>query len=365
MIDYLNEFYSDSLLLGWAFLFFFGFYLLFAIADKSEQVANYNRARKILGLALIIWGVQVLIHWFFKCRESNVLIAAAVNLSIYFFCAQLMGYAFISLLNHKYISRKRVKFDIIKSILFAIVVWSAVLIAPETLTKPILYVTSAGFFIDVVILCKNFFKSYYGAKKQTEDFYSENVNHYIKWISNSVYFTIIAGLSGAILSFAPVWVATMYMMIGLLIFIYIFVSFQNYMVHYKYVDAVVVTDKDENVKENVITKTALKNIKLKIDEWIEQKGYLESSINVENLARSLGTNRTYLSTYINDEYSENFRQFISRLRINEAKELFLKKNINVTDVASNVGFSNASHFSRTFKQLENMSPQEWRNKNIS
>ena len=134
------------------------------------------------------------------------------------------------------------------------------------------------------------------------------------------------------------------------------------MMYYEYVDAAVVVDEavDEAVEAEIQpTKAAVLQLRERVEQWISEKGYTDSSINIVVLARVLSTNWTNLSAYINEVYACNFRQFITRLRIEEAKRLLAEEQMNVMDVSATVGFSTHSHFSRSFKQFADMSPQEW------
>ena len=58
-----------------------------------------------------------------------------------------------------------------------------------------------------------------------------------------------------------------------------------------------------------------------LSRWIENKGFLQAELTIEDLARQLGTNRTYLSTFINSHYGVPFRQWIASLRIAESKKM--------------------------------------------
>ena len=95
--------------------------------------------------------------------------------------------------------------------------------------------------------------------------------------------------------------------------------------------------------------------------WIEKKLYLRAGVTIEKTARQIGTNRYYLSEYINTTYSMIFRQWINHLRITEAQSLLRQyPNMTVKDIALLSGFINNSHFGKIFLQITNYSPQKWR-----
>ena len=56
-------------------------------------------------------------------------------------------------------------------------------------------------------------------------------------------------------------------------------------------------------------------------EALDEKVYLEPGIELVGLANRIGTNRTYLSNIIHDEYGQNFAEFINSRRIKYAIEM--------------------------------------------
>ncbi|MET3207884.1 UNVERIFIED_CONTAM: transcriptional regulator GlxA family with amidase domain [Paenibacillus sp. PvR008] len=50
----------------------------------------------------------------------------------------------------------------------------------------------------------------------------------------------------------------------------------------------------------------------------------------------------------------------SRLRISEAKKLLERQGGKIYEIATTVGFDNAKHFNKVFRELEGMTPQQFR-----
>lgn len=103
--------------------------------------------------------------------------------------------------------------------------------------------------------------------------------------------------------------------------------------------------------------------KLDISSFLESKGYCEKGINLQTLAAKFCTNAKYMSQHINSEYGTDFRSFISKLRLDEAKSLLLEDDGSRTleDVAISVGLDGASSLVRLFNKLEGTTPNKWRN----
>lgn len=97
----------------------------------------------------------------------------------------------------------------------------------------------------------------------------------------------------------------------------------------------------------------------------EDKIFLRKNLRVDDVAILVGTNRTYISRILKDEYNCNFWDFINRKRIEYAKEQALQDQaLRIDDLAEICGFSHGSTFSRTFRQYEEITFKEWRKKSI-
>lgn len=123
-----------------------------------------------------------------------------------------------------------------------------------------------------------------------------------------------------------------------------------------------VADKTESspvVHETRHTKGA--RLEQRINEWKEEKLYLTDQININDIAERLGTDRRYLSRFINEHYGINFSRWISEMRIEEAKLLMEQKpDEGLEWVALQTGFSSLSYFSKVFSQVVGVSPKKWR-----
>jgi AraC-like DNA-binding protein len=88
--------------------------------------------------------------------------------------------------------------------------------------------------------------------------------------------------------------------------------------------------------------------------------YLQHNFTLQRAAELTGTNRTYLSKAINDVLKQNFSAYINELRINEAiRQISSKSNpkeINVSGLASEVGFGSRTSFIAAFTKKTGMLP---------
>ena len=56
----------------------------------------------------------------------------------------------------------------------------------------------------------------------------------------------------------------------------------------------------------------------------------------------------------------NFTDYLSRVRIEKAKNLLLNPNLRISEIAYEVGFQSLTHFNRVFKKIIDQSPTQYR-----
>jgi AraC-like DNA-binding protein len=100
------------------------------------------------------------------------------------------------------------------------------------------------------------------------------------------------------------------------------------------------------------------------DVFDQQKMYLDPELRLKDVIRILGTNKKYLYQAINDNTDTNFRTFINRYRIDEAKRIMengMQNNeqINLSEMYSSAGFNSSASFYRAFKQITGLAPLDY------
>ena len=86
------------------------------------------------------------------------------------------------------------------------------------------------------------------------------------------------------------------------------------------------------------------------------------NISLRGLAKELIINPNALSQVINENFNQNFPDFINTLRIKEAKNLLTPSNdyLKIASIASDCGFNTLSAFNVAFKKNTGLTPSEYR-----
>ncbi|KOP68385.1 AraC family transcriptional regulator [Bacillus sp. FJAT-18019] len=88
--------------------------------------------------------------------------------------------------------------------------------------------------------------------------------------------------------------------------------------------------------------------------------HINEPITREQLANFVHLNPAYLSRLFKRELGESITDYILHVRMSLAKDLISTTSIPISDVAKTFGYNNFSHFSKMFRKVYQVSPQEFR-----
>ena len=98
----------------------------------------------------------------------------------------------------------------------------------------------------------------------------------------------------------------------------------------------------------------------KVLTFEKERGYLDSSITLNSMAKKLETNSNYLSKVVNLTKGRNFSTYISDLRINYTVEALKNqpklREYTVKAIANEVGFNNTESFTKAFYKNTKLYP---------
>jgi AraC-like DNA-binding protein/ligand-binding sensor protein len=83
-------------------------------------------------------------------------------------------------------------------------------------------------------------------------------------------------------------------------------------------------------------------------------------LSLGQVARAVNTSTFYFCKMFKKVTGLNFTDYLSRVRIENAKNLLLNPNLRISEIAYEVGFQSLTHFNRVFKRIVGESPTEYR-----
>lgn len=124
----------------------------------------------------------------------------------------------------------------------------------------------------------------------------------------------------------------------------------------------------QKYKNSALTPDISETIAERLNQLMnDDKLYRENDLGLDKLALITGTAKHHLSQVINEKLGVSFFEYINALRIKEAQELLSetkRSQLNIGEVAFQVGFNNKVSFNNTFKKITGMTPSEFRKKKI-
>jgi two-component system, response regulator YesN len=96
----------------------------------------------------------------------------------------------------------------------------------------------------------------------------------------------------------------------------------------------------------------------------ETQKYIQANfsrpISLESVSQRVGFNPTYFSLLFKKETGMNFLEYLTDVRIKEAKRALADPRKTIADVAADVGYSDVKHFSRLFTRSTGIHPSKYR-----
>ncbi len=92
---------------------------------------------------------------------------------------------------------------------------------------------------------------------------------------------------------------------------------------------------------------------------------LADNCQIADAAALIGVSPNYLSTIFREHMGVTFRDYVREERIKKAMQLIQETNLKLYEIADEVGYQDAGHFSRAFKQVTGHSPQYYMKKTES
>lgn len=369
--------YSFSLCTALPLMLFFGFYFLFAKTPEKIIFKNYLRSRQIMGIAMLLLSANYSVHFFFGIRFKNADSAILMNMSTYFLCYSLFSSALIMLLDRFYITKRRVWTHIILWIIFSTLSGVVLFLLPSGIMQKFsLFALAAWLVVFGVVLARRVIIAYRRAIQIFNETQADDIGAYIEWLSIFTYWALIFGVGCGLLTFLPDEYVFIWILSSIPFYSYLFYSYQNYLLFYEQVENAFEQDiqseeelltnsetEHEIVSEKEVPRSYTEFIE-RVDNWIKTDGYVQQGLTIKELSEILYTNRTYLSAYIKTTYKMTFREWITSLRLEYAKNI-LKEHpeINIQKLAESSGFLSQSNFIKLFSEKEGCTPAKWKKSN--
>lgn len=371
-----------------------GLVLIFFKSPKNDVYSPYRKSKWLLAAGMWMTSINI---WIWLATFNGLWTlenewVASFDTILFYLIGVCFTFSFGCLIDYTYISRQRCKITAIKFGATAFIALIAMTDALAAYRQILLIVALLG----VIELCAKhiifFHRSYLQCNELLANYFSSDKKSNVRWLNISHWlfyillaFGVVSITSGAVIN----WLLQFYIVA---VYIYITVKFIKYANEYETLrlatteEMIAVMDKtqsnnlsheerkkkekEEKAEGEEVTATSRTKkpykedfrdiLRPRIAVWVKAKAYTHEQFTLEELASSLYTNKTYLSTFIKEEYDMNFSGWVASLRIDEAKRIMMKEpEKRLQEVAFECGFSSLAYFSSVFSKSEGISPSAW------
>ena len=335
-------------------------------------------------VAFLLFGCEILFQWLMHIFQiADPILSVSVYLFAFCTASLLLAMGYCAMMSPELVT-KRQRYIAIATLS----IYSIILISNYFL--PVLKWRVRGLLVCCVILflitCIGIYTTLVVYRKTIANlrkYYSDLVENIIRWMPGVWVGVLLFLISAPFIVWLPRWYGLCQVSLGIIMFIYTFICIMNFSTSYGSVaaawDILEQPDDEEDIemtpqdaidhepqmtKENhsTLSGTLKEVIREKEERWRERGGYRTPGITIDQAAREMGTNRSYLSRYLNEVRQMTFYEWVAQLRIEEAQSLMLSHpSDSIEQISARVGFSSHSTFSSTFKKIVGMSPYQWRN----
>ena len=88
--------------------------------------------------------------------------------------------------------------------------------------------------------------------------------------------------------------------------------------------------------------------------------YQDDNLSIKDISDHVFLSTSYICTLFKNETGQTLNQYITKYRVEKAKKLLADPLNKITDISSNVGYSDGNYFGKTFKKIVGLSPTEYR-----
>jgi AraC-like DNA-binding protein/ligand-binding sensor protein len=90
------------------------------------------------------------------------------------------------------------------------------------------------------------------------------------------------------------------------------------------------------------------------------KDHLGDELSLARVAKVVGMSPFYFCKQFKKNIGINFTEYVSRTRVERAKDLLLNPNLRISEIAYEVGFRSLTHFNRVFRRIVGQPPTAYR-----
>lgn len=334
---------TETLIMGMTLLILYG---------KKEIKHPYKQGICFLSAAMLMMAF-VNYAEFCSPMVRNPIITLSIIIPAAATQLLLLLYTYISFMDSSSITRRRIFTEILLILLFTTPPLCVPIETYPTVFYILFYLSICFYLVKYILSLLYFRKVYLHTQATLKNYYSNAHKNLLDWVDSTFYTVLIIGILALIIPFTNFVMLIAYQVLVFFAYFYIYwesIRHESFFIQFQLTPAKVDTESE-----------TLSSSSLLFDKWMAQRYYAYPKVTIDDVAMQLKTNRTTLSLYLNSELKQNFYEWISSIRIEEAKKLLIEQpTLPIVEIANYVGIDDRSNFDKLFKRNVGLSPAAYR-----
>jgi two-component system response regulator YesN len=123
-----------------------------------------------------------------------------------------------------------------------------------------------------------------------------------------------------------------------------------------------------DIIDELIASLKERNIEMKSDLIKSILAYVDENYNKDiklyAIAEKFNIDSRTLSGLFNEDVGKQFSKYMIEFKINKAKQLLCNTQLKVYEIGEHIGYSDIKYFSKIFKELEGVTPTEYKKRHV-
>lgn len=334
-----------------------------------------NRSRWLMVAGLFLLAIQFLIQYVGNFRATGVVQAVSINVMFFIPCAALFTLSILNMQRRGQVKRH----EWLVWIPVWIIAMGVICMASWANRQPLFCDSKCLLRAEIIAgIIYGLMQIYYSQlnmrelarmEKVLDNYYDRERRSFVRWIRITIISLTTLALFVPVLMFNNGWPLIAYCMFFFIAIFFMWCFFARYIIT-NALTTMEEAEESEDAEEreqqeiaknqsNTLSNEAIQHIGIIIQRWIDEGKHLQSGITKPMVAAELQIPIYQLSSWVKASGYDRYTQWITALRIKEAKRLLIEnKDWSNEAIADHCGISR-THFQRLFKQETGFSPAEF------
>lgn len=334
-----------------------------------------NRSRWLMVAGLFLLAIQFLIQYVGNFRAKGVVQAVSINVMFFIPCAALFTLSILNMQRRGQVKRH----EWLVWIPVWIIAMGVICMASWANRQPLFCDSKCLLRAEIIAgIIYGLMQIYYSQlnmrelarmEKVLDNYYDRERRSFVRWIRITIISLTTLALFVPVLMFNNGWPLIAYCLFFFIAIFFMWCFFARYIIT-NALTTMEEAEESEDAEEreqqeiaknqsNTLSNEAIQHIGKIIQRWIDEGKHLQSGITKPMVAAELQIPIYQLSSWVKASGYDRYTQWITALRIKEAKRLLIEnKDWSNEAIADHCGISR-THFQRLFKQETGFSPAEF------